>query len=82
VDHATKVSLVVRVAGTTAARDACAALAEAIEAAERLTGRRLADESVDPVTGELVPLVVVTDNGVTSATPSKHTYFRQKPSKS
>ena len=63
VDHATKVSLVVRVAGTTAARDACAALAEAIDTAERLTGRRLADESVDPHSGELAPLVVVTDNG-------------------
>ncbi len=63
VDHATKVSLVVRVAGTTAARDACAALAEAIDNAERLTGRRLADDCLDPVTSELVPLVVVTDNG-------------------
>jgi transposase InsO family protein len=63
VDHATKVSLVVRVAGTTAARDACAALAEAIEAAERLTDRRLEDECLEPASGELTPLVLVTDNG-------------------
>lgn len=63
IDYATKVSLVVRVAGTTAARDACAALAEAIEAAERLADRRLEDECVEPASGELTPLVLVTDNG-------------------
>lgn len=63
IDHATKVSLVVRVSGTTAARDACAALAEAIESAERLIGGRLADDCIDPASGDLVPLVVVTDNG-------------------
>lgn len=63
IDYATKVSLVVRVAGTTAARDACVTLAEAIETAEQHSGRRLEDECLDETTGELSPLVVVTDNG-------------------
>jgi transposase InsO family protein len=63
IDYATKVSLAVRVSGTSAARDACAALAEAIETAEHLTGRPLSDECVDDGSGELRALVVVTDNG-------------------
>ena len=63
VDYATKLSLAVRVTGTSAARDACAGLAEAIDAAERLLGRRLEDDCVDATTGELAPLTVVTDNG-------------------
>lgn len=79
IDYATKVSLVVRVAGTTAARDACAALAEAVETAERLTGRTLEDECVDPVSGDLVPLVVVTDNGPAFKSIDFAAFFRARP---
>lgn len=79
IDYAAKVNLVVRVAGTTAARDACAALAEAIETAERLTGRALEDECVDPTSGELVPLVLVTDNGPAFKSIDFAAFFQARP---
>lgn len=67
------------VSGTSAARDACAALAEAIETAERLTGRRLADECVDPTGGDLRPLVVVTDNGPAFKSIESAGFIRARP---
>jgi len=79
VDHATKVSLAVRVSGTSAARDACAALAEAHETAERLIGRALADECVDPDNGDVRPLVVVTDNGPAFKSIEFAGFFRARP---
>jgi transposase InsO family protein len=43
--------------------DAIAALAVAIVEAERLAGTRLLDAVTDPATGEVKPIIVVTDNG-------------------
>ena len=43
--------------------DAIAAVTIAIEGAERLLGCTLADELTDPITGEIRPIAVVTDNG-------------------
>lgn len=63
VDYATKVCLADPVSGTKAARDAIAAIRAAIDEAERLLGRPLAEDCVDGETGELVPLTIVTDNG-------------------
>lgn len=63
IDYATKTSLAVAVSGTSAARDACIALRDAIDAAERLLGRPLADDCVDPKNGAVAPLTIVTDNG-------------------
>lgn len=63
VDYATKLSLAVPVSGTTAARDAIAAVETAIAEAERLLGHALLEDCVDPATGELTPVTIVTDNG-------------------
>ena len=63
VDYATKVCLAAPISGTTAARDAIAALETAIRAAERLLGHSLLEDCVDRATGELSPLTIVTDNG-------------------
>jgi putative transposase len=63
VDYVTKLCLAVPVSGTTAARDAVRAVEVAIAEAERLLGRPLASDCVDPATGELHPLTIVTDNG-------------------
>ena len=41
----------------------CGVVEDAIETAETLLGHRLIEDCVDPTTGEIVPLVVVTDNG-------------------
>jgi transposase InsO family protein len=59
----TKVCLAVAVLGRTAAQDAIDTLRTAITEAERLCDRPLLDECLDPATGELQHLVVVTDNG-------------------
>ncbi len=63
VDYATKLSLASPVSGTTAARDAISAIEVAIAEAERLLGHPLLEDCVDPATGELTPVTIVTDNG-------------------
>lgn len=63
VDYATKVALSCPVATTQGATDLIAALQDAVAAAEALRGRPLIEDCVDADTGEIVPLVVVTDNG-------------------
>ena len=63
VDYATKLALACPVTATQTATDLLDALQAAIDAAEALLGRPLIADCTDPVTGEIVPLVVVTDNG-------------------
>jgi putative transposase len=63
VDYATKVALAAPVSIRTAARDALSALQAAIAEAERLLGHSLLEDCVDPATGELHPITLVTDNG-------------------
>ena len=63
VDYATKVALACPVGTTPGATDLISALGGAVEATEALLGRPLVEDCVDEVTGEIVPLVVVTDNG-------------------
>ena len=63
VDYVTKVCLAVAVLGRTATADAIDMLRTAIAEAEQLCDRPLLDECLDPATGELQRLVVVTDNG-------------------
>jgi hypothetical protein len=60
---AAKVCLAAPVSGTTAARDAIAAIRLAIAEAERLLGHALLEDCLDRQTGELTPLTIVTDNG-------------------
>ena len=63
VDYATKVVLAAPVSTRTAALDALTALRAGIDEAEHLLGRPLLEDCVDPETGELHPVVLVTDNG-------------------
>jgi transposase InsO family protein len=63
VDYATKLCLAAAVTGTSTAHDAIESLEIALVEAERLVGHPLLDECLDPATGELTPLVIVTDNG-------------------
>ena len=62
VDYATKLALACPVTTTQGANDLIGALQSAIDTAEALLGRRLIEDCIDPATGEIVPLVVVTDN--------------------
>ena len=79
VDYATKLALAVPVSGTTGALDACHALSAAIDAAERLLGGRLDDDCIDPLSGELRPLTVVTDNGPAFKSIAFGGYIRARP---
>lgn len=63
VDYATKVALACPITLTQGATDLLGALQSAVDAAEALLGRPLIQDCVDPDTGEVIPLVVVTDNG-------------------
>lgn len=63
VDYATKVCLAAAITGTSAARDAIESLELAIGEAERLLGRPLLDDCVDPANGATDPLTIVSDNG-------------------
>lgn len=63
IDYATKMCLATPLSGTTAARDAIAAVEAAIAEAERLLGHLLLDDCLDPQSGELTPVTIVTDNG-------------------
>ena len=63
VDYATKVALACPITLTQGATDLIAALQAAVDAVESLLGRTLAQDCADPATGEITPLVIVTDNG-------------------
>jgi transposase InsO family protein len=63
VDYWTKLCLAAPVSGTQTARDAIAAIREAIEMAEALLGSSLLEDCSDAATGEIHPVVIVTDNG-------------------
>ena len=79
VDYVAKVALVCPVTVTQTAVDLLAALHAAIDAAEALLGCRLAEECVDPRTGEIVPLVVVTDNGPAMKSVATARWFAARP---
>jgi putative transposase len=63
VDYATKFCLTAGAFGTKTALDALISLKAAIAAAEEELGHPLAEDCLDALTGEIVPLVIVTDNG-------------------
>lgn len=63
IDYATKMVLAGPVTATSTARDAIASLQLAITEAERLLGRPLIEDLTDPDTGEIIQVIVVTDNG-------------------
>ena len=63
VDYATKAALACPITPTQGATDLIAALQSAVDAVEALLGRPLVEDCTDPATGEIHPLVIVTDNG-------------------
>jgi putative transposase len=63
VDYWAKVALAASASPTKTTQDAVLAIEAAIAEVERLLGRTLREECVHPSTGELEPLVIVTDNG-------------------
>lgn len=63
VDYAAKVCLACAANGTQTARDALGAVEAAISEAERLLGAPLKEDLLDEATGELHPVVLVSDNG-------------------
>ena len=63
VDYVSKYTLACTANGTQTARDAVETLAAAIAEAEVRLGQSLAEDCGDPRTGELHPLVIVSDNG-------------------
>ncbi len=62
-DYFSKLNLAAPITGTQGARDAVAALEAAVAAAEELLGCSLLEDCVDPETGEICHLTIVTDNG-------------------
>lgn len=63
IDYVTKFVFVIQASGTQTSRDATAALESAIGEAEQLLGGALSADCTDPSSGEVHPLVIVTDNG-------------------
>ena len=63
VDYVAKVCLTCPANATKTGPDAVNALEAAIEEAERLMGHSMQEDCIDPETGEIFPLVIVTDNG-------------------
>jgi len=63
VDYSAKVVFSAPVSTRIAARDATSALEAAIRMAEDLMGQTLVSDCTDPDTGELTPVILVTDNG-------------------
>lgn len=63
VDYAAKIALACPVSATKTWRDAVGVLEDARDRARDLMGRSLLDDCTDPESGELTPVVVVSDNG-------------------
>lgn len=79
VDYAAKVCLAAPVSGTMSARDAIAAVEAAIAAAERLLGHPLLQDCIDPETGEIEPVTIVTDNGPAYKSTDFRRFIRSHP---
>ena len=63
VDYVAKLCLACPVSATKTWRDAVCVIESARERATELLGRPLIEDLADPQTGEIVPIIVVSDNG-------------------
>jgi putative transposase len=79
IDYATKTVLAAPVAGTMNGRDAVLSLKEAIGRAETLMGTSLLDDCLDRETGELFPLIIVTDNGAAFRSLDFESFINSRP---
>ena len=62
-DYAAKVCLAAPVSARCSYREAIAAVKTAVARAEQMLGHSLLDDCTDPQTGEITPVILVTDNG-------------------
>ena len=79
VDYVAKVCLTCPVNATETAKDAINALKGAIAEAEALIGTTLEQDCVNPETGEIEPLVIVSDNGPAYKSDAFAAFFRARP---
>jgi transposase InsO family protein len=79
VDYVAKVSLACPTTTTQTAVDAIAAIEAARVQAETWLGYSLLEECLDLVTGELVPLAIVTDNGAAFRSAAFARYIASRP---
>jgi putative transposase len=79
VDYAAKLCLALHANGTQTARDAVSVIEAAITEAEHLLDCELADDCLDPDTGELHQLVIVTDNGPAYKSDRFHSFISSRP---
>jgi putative transposase len=78
-DYWSKLELGWHVSTTANHRDAIETVEQAIAESERLTGRPLAELLADPVTGELRPIALVTDNGPCFKSVRFAAYIEKRP---
>src|SRR2546428_1083704 len=79
VDSVAKVSLACPVATTQTAVDAIAALEAARMNADTWLGHSLLEECLDPETGEVLPIAIVTDNGAAFRSAAFARYIASRP---
>jgi transposase InsO family protein len=78
-DYYAKVCFSATVSTRTAARDAVVAVEAAIATAEAWMGKTLLEDCTDPVTGEIQPLILVTDNGPCYKSATFMTFIAGRP---
>ncbi len=79
VDYVAKVSLACPVTTTQTAVNAIAGIEAARMKAETLLGHSLPEECLDPETGEIVPIAIVTDNGSAYRSAAFARYIASRP---
>ncbi len=79
VDYVAKVCLACPANATQTANDAVVALEEAVARAEALLGMALEEDCVDPETGEIQPLTIVSDNGPAYKSDAFARFIRRHP---
>ena len=79
VDYSAKVVLACPVSATKTWRDAVAVLEHARDRASELLGRPLIEDCTDPDTGEITPVIVVSDNGACYRAAAFAAHIAQRP---
>lgn len=78
-DYCSKLALACPVTATGTAADLIAAFEAAVTTAEALLGHRLLDDCVDADTGEIYPVVIVTDNDPAMKSIAVARWFAERP---
>ena len=78
-DYVTKTALACPLTATQTASDLCAAFDAAEARASELLGYPLPADCVDPDTGEISPVVIVTDNGPAMKSAAVARWFADRP---